>query len=158
MKLTDIFRLILSIAVCFLAGAIGSVFTYPNMPTWYANLNKPFFNPPNWIFGPVWTILYIMMGIALFLVWQKSIEDKAARPLLPLFLLQLALNSLWSIIFFGEHLLLWASIEIIILWCVILLFIIRSYRISKPASWLMVPYICWVSFAAILTISLKLLN
>lgn len=151
-------RLIISIAVCFLAGAIGSIATYPNIPTWYAALNKPPFNPPNWVFGPVWTTLYLMMGIALFLVWQKSFEDNEAKPLVPLFLLQLALNSLWSIIFFGQHLLFWASFEILIMWSLILLFSIRSFKVSKLASWLMVPYILWVSFASVLTIAVWLLN
>jgi len=158
MKLKDIYKLSFSVAVCFLAGALGSAATYPSIPTWYAGLNKPFFNPPNWIFGPVWTLLYIMMGISLFLVWNKKGESKDAEELLPVFFLQLVLNSLWSIIFFGEHLLLWAVIEIIVLWAVILIFIMKSYRVSKLASWLMVPYLCWVSFASVLTVSVWMLN
>jgi tryptophan-rich sensory protein len=158
MKISDLIKLTVSILFCFLAGAVGSVATYPNIQTWYAALNKPFFNPPNWVFGPVWTALYLLMGIALFIVWQKSSENKEARPLVLLFLLQLALNCLWSIIFFGQHLLFWASFEIVVMWSLILLFIIKSYKVSKLASWLMVPYILWVSFASVLTIAVWMLN
>lgn len=158
MKLIDLFRLIFSISVCFLAGAAGSIATYPNIPTWYASLDKPFFNPPNWIFGPVWTLLYLMMGISLYLVWSKKYDEPEAGKLLPIFYLQLALNTLWSLIFFGQHLLFWAVVEIIVLWSLILLFILKSGRISALASWLMVPYLCWVSFATLLTISVWLLN
>lgn len=152
-------KLIVSIFVCQLAGFIGSFFTVSSIPTWYSTLNKPFFNPPNWIFGPVWIILYLLMGISLYLIWNnKSGKTKQFKIAITFFISQLVLNSLWSIIFFGLKLPLIAFIEIIVLWIFILLTIIYSYKISKIASYLLIPYILWVSFASILNLSIYLLN
>ena len=147
-------KLIISIIICQLAGVIGSIFTTSSIPTWYASLNKPEFNPPNWIFAPVWITLFTLMGISLYLVWSKGVNKKA----LTFFGIQLVLNTLWSIIFFGLQNILFAFIEIIILWIAILLTIIYFYRLSKAASYLLVPYILWVSFAAVLNFSIFLIN
>lgn len=151
-----ILKLIGSIAICFLAGAIGSIFTFSAIPTWYALINKPAFNPPNWLFGPAWTTLYILMGIALFLVWQAKAKNKQTA--YTVFFIQLALNALWSILFFGAHDLFLSFIEIIILWIMILWSIIAFYRISKPAGYLLIPYLCWVTFASTLTFAVWQLN
>jgi len=138
------------------AGAIGGIFTSSAIPTWYANLAKPDFNPPNWLFGPAWTVLYILMGIALYLVWTSSKEDKKFAYVA--FCVQLVLNALWSIIFFGAHEFGWAFLEIAILWLAILTTIIAFYRVSKPAAYLLIPYILWVTFAAILNYGVWKLN
>src|SRR4030042_2496429 len=101
MKINNFGKLIISVLVCLSAGFIGSVFTTPAIPTWYATLNKPFFNPPNWIFAPVWTLLYLSMGIGAFLIWEKGFKKKEVRIALLIFALQLALNIKWSFLFFG---------------------------------------------------------
>lgn len=155
MKLNNIIKLIISIIICQLAGFIGSLFTSPSIPTWYAALNKPSFNPPNWLFAPVWTALYLLIGIALYLVWINKKRNKSA---ITFFTIQLMLNSLWSLLFFGLKNPFLAFIEIIILWSFILLTMISFYKISKPASYLLIPYILWVSFAALLNFSIWLLN
>ncbi len=151
-------KLAASIGVCLLAGAIGGLFTSSSIPTWYAALNKPAFNPPNWIFGPVWTLLYVLMGVSLFLVWQKGLKNKKAKTAVTIFGIQLALNVLWSILFFGLKSPILGLIEIIILWAFILLSIIKFSKISKTAAWLLLPYILWVSFAAVLNLAIFLLN
>lgn len=148
-------KLIASILICFSAAAVGSFATYPSIPTWYASLNKPFFNPPNWIFGPVWTVLYLMMAIALYLVWREKVENKTA---LSWFGFQLVLNSLWSIVFFGLQCPLCGLGVIILLWFAILMSIRSFLKISKPAAWLLIPYILWVTFAAGLNLAIVRLN
>lgn len=147
-------KLIGSIIICQLAGIIGSFFT--TTTGWYTEINKPFFNPPGWIFGPVWITLYLMMGIALYLIWTNKAKDKKLA--YTFFTGQLILNSLWSILFFGLQSPLLAFIEIIILWVAILLTIIYFYKIDKRTIYLLLPYILWVSFAAILNFTLYLLN
>jgi tryptophan-rich sensory protein len=151
-------KLAVSIGVCLLAGVIGGLFTSSSIPTWYAALNKPAFNPPNWIFGPVWTLLYILMGVSLFLVWQKGLKNKKAKTAVTIFGIQLALNTLWSILFFGLKSPILGLGEIVVLWAFILLSIIKFSKISKTAAWLLLPYILWVSFAAVLNLSIFLLN
>jgi translocator protein len=126
--------------------------------TWYAGLNKPSFNPPGWIFGPVWTTLYIIMGIALYLVWRNSLVDKKTKIAVVLFSIQMALNLLWSILFFGMHNPLAGLIDIALLWTLILATMIAFYRISRPAGLLLVPYFLWVSFASVLNYMLWSLN
>ncbi|MBI2129887.1 tryptophan-rich sensory protein [Candidatus Woesearchaeota archaeon] len=158
MKIKNNYKLIFSIIICQLAGLIGSFFTASSVDTWYAALEKPGFNPPNWIFGPVWVALFLLMGISLYLVWEKGIKAKGAKIALIFFGIQLLLNMVWSIIFFGLRSPLYASIEIIILWLAILLTIIKFYKISKPAAYLLVPYILWVSFAVALNISIVFIN
>lgn len=151
-------RLAASITICLIAGAIGSAFTFPSIPTWYAGLYKPFFNPPNWVFGPAWTILYILMGLALYLFLEKAKEKRLARKGIMVFGTQLSLNALWSIIFFGLHRPFSAFIAIVLLWLLIAYSILVFSRASKRAAWLLVPYLAWVSFASILNFSVWLLN
>lgn len=158
MKLTNFFKLIIAVAVCELAGVIGSVFTVSAIPDWYAGLVKPALNPPSWVFGPVWTTLYFLMGIAAFLLWRKGFERKDVKMALGLFSVQLFLNAIWSIIFFGLHNPGWALVDIILLWLAIIWTIIVFYRISRSTAWLLAPYILWVSFAAYLNYSIWMLN
>ena len=154
MKTADAPKLILSIMLCNLAGAIGSVFTSPSIPTWYSTLIKPSFNPPSWLFAPVWISLYTIMGISLYLVLQKKNNRRA----LSFFSAQLILNALWSILFFGLQNPLLAFIEILILWLFIALTILEFRRLDRKAAHLLIPYLLWVTFAAILNLSIWRLN
>lgn len=158
MNIRNIFKLVVSIIICQLAGAIGSFFTIDSITNWYLYLNKPPLNPPNWIFGPVWITLYVMMGISLFLIWQKGLDSGRNRNAVVLFVTQLVFNSLWSIVFFGYHQVLPAVFVIIVLWLLILACIYRFRPISKLASYLLIPYLLWVSFASYLNISFYILN
>lgn len=150
-------KLIVSILICELAGIAGSIFTAPAIPIWYAALKKPLFNPPSWVFTPVWTLLYFLMGIALYLVWKKSSQPGAKRSLFT-FAFQLLLNIVWSMIFFGTKDIYLAFIVIMLLWVWIGLTILRFKKISKPAVYLLIPYYLWVSFASYLNYSLWQLN
>ena len=152
----NVLRLVLSIIICQLAGAVGSVFTYPSIGAWYAGLVKPFFTPPNWLFAPVWITLFLLMGISLYLVWEKGFGKN--RTALYLFSLQLVLNILWSVLFFGLQCPLCALPEIIILWIAILLTAIYFYRIRKTASYLLAPYLIWVIIAGLLNYYIWMLN
>ncbi len=143
-------RLMAAIVICQLAGVIGSIFTVQSIPSWYATLVKPSFAPPNWLFGPVWLTLYMLMGISLYLVWGKGFEKKENKTALYIFATQLALNALWSVVFFGLKSTLYGLVIIIVLWVAIAATIISFYKISKKAAWLLVPYIAWVSIAMIL--------
>ncbi len=158
MKINNTFKLVIAIFVSEFAGIIGSVFTMPSITGWYAGIVKPAINPPAWIFGPVWTTLFVFMGIAAFLVWKKGLERQDVKIALSIFAGQLVLNTLWSIIFFGLHSPGGALIEIVFLWLAILATIIAFAKISKPAAWLLLPYILWVSFAGYLNYSLWILN
>ena len=151
----DYVKLISSVLICQSAGIIGSFFTVSSVSTWYVTLHKPFFNPPAWVFGPVWITLYLLMGISLYLIWNSK---KKSKPAMVFFSVQLVLNSLWSILFFGLQNPLFAGIEIIILWIAILLTIVSFYKISRTAAYLLIPYILWVSFAAVLNFSIIYLN
>jgi benzodiazapine receptor len=157
-KLREVVRLVVSIVVCQLAGGIGAIFTTPAIPTWYAGLNKPAFNPPNTVFFPVWTTLYALMGIAAFLVWRKGLRERSVRVALGIFAIQLVLNTVWSIIFFGQQSLFGGLIAIVFLWIAIVVNIVAFWRISKVAGALLIPYILWVSFASLLNYSLWMLN
>ena len=152
------FKLIISLLICQVAGGIGSIFTMPAIGTWYATLHKPAFNQPNWIFGPVWTTLFILMGIALYLVWSKSKEQEGRKKAIIFFYIQLILNIGWSFCFFYLQNPLAGLLEIFVLWFFILLTIVYFYKISKPAALLLLPYILWVSFAAVLNYFLYILN
>lgn len=154
MKKADILRLAASIGICQLAGVIGGLFTASSVSTWYLTLNKPWFNPPAWLFGPVWIALYALMGVALYLVWEKGPERKA----LILFFIQLALNILWSALFFGLQKPWLAFIEIIVLWLAILATLLSFREISRTAAYLLILYLAWVSFAAALNLALAMLN
>lgn len=158
MKGNEIMKLAISIIICLAAGFIGSIFTNRSIPIWYESLKKPSFNPPGWLFGPVWTALFILMGISLFLIWQKGLHYNGVKIALIVFGIQLILNILWSILFFGLRAPQAAFIEIIILWILILITILTFYPISKIAALLLLPYILWVSFASILNFSLWRLN
>lgn len=150
------------IGVSLLAGFIGSFFTMSEIPTWYAGLEKPFFNPPNWVFGPVWTLLYILMGTSLYLVVSTAVKKKekvhARTVAVTLFFIQLILNFAWSIIFFGLHQIGVAFLEILVLLVVLILTMVYTKRISKTGAYLLIPYIAWVSFATILNFSVFVLN
>ena len=156
--LPDVWRLILSLFICQLAGFIGSFFTTPQIGTWYVSLKKPSFSPPNWVFGPVWITLFILMGISLFLIWRKGVNTPFVKNGLILFAIQLILNVLWSVAFFGLRSPISGLVVIIVLWIAILLTIIQFSKLSEIAALLLIPYIVWVSFAGILNLSLFLLN
>ena len=154
----DWLALLFFILIVEAAGIIGSLFTTPSIPTWYASLAKPAFNPPSWVFAPVWTLLFLLMGVAVFLVWRKGINNRQARVALYVFAGQLVLNILWSVLFFGLHSPLAAFCEVVVLWLAICWTIISFNRVSKAAAWLLMPYIFWVSFATLLNFSLMILN
>ena len=158
MRLKNFFILLGSICITLLAGFIGSFFNRESIPTWYETINKPFFNPPNWVFAPVWTALFILMGVSLYLVWTSRKKGKIFNIAIGLFAVQLALNILWSFFFFYLQSPFSALIEIIILWFAILFTIIYFFRISKAAGYLLLPYIAWVSFAALLNFAIFLIN
>ena len=158
MQTANKIKLIVSIFICLLAGIIGSFATQSAIPTWYASLNKPSFNPPNWIFGPVWTTLYIMMGIAAFLIWRNGLNNKSVMIAISIFLIQLILNCIWSIAFFGFKSPFAGLVIIIFLWIAIVATMFAFYKISMPAMILLIPYIFWVSFAAVLNYAIYMLN
>ncbi len=158
MTTNNIAKLIIAIVVCQLAGVVGSLFTYPSIPTWYATLEKPVFSPPNWLFAPVWITLFVLMGISAYLIWNKGLENREVKIALSIFGIQLVLNALWSFLFFGLKSPFYAFIEIIILWVAIALTIMKFLKISKKAGLLLLPYIAWVSFAAILNFYIWILN
>ena len=148
----DFLRLTGFIFLCQAAGLIGSIFTFNSVNTWYPTLEKPFFNPPSFIFGPVWTILYFLMGVSLFLIWGRKKTN------LRWFWIQLALNTTWSIIFFGLKNPLFAFLIIILLWFSIFQTIKSFKKVNNIASYLLYPYLFWVSFASILNLSIVILN
>lgn len=157
MKFNDIVKLVVAFASSFLAALIGSIFTMPSITIWYASLNKPFFTPPGWLFGPAWTILYILMAIALFLIWSLP-ESKARNQAIALFAGQLIMNVLWSVGFFGFHNILLGVALILVLLALIVLTTYEFYKLSKPAAYAMIPYILWVSFATCLNAAVFFLN
>ena len=157
-KSRDIIKLVISIVACQCAGVIGSIFTTAAIPTWYAALQKPPFSPPNWLFAPAWVTLYLLMGIAAFLIWRQGLGQKEVKTALVIFLVQLVLNALWSVVFFGLESPLYGMVVIIALWVVILLTILRFFKLSTAAGALLLPYILWVSFAAVLNVSIWVLN
>lgn len=153
-----ILPLVIFIVICQLAGIIGSVFTAQSVGIWYAELAKPSFNPPNWVFGPVWLTLYMLMGIAAFLVWRKGWDQKQVKLALLVFFVQLVLNALWSFLFFGLQAPFAAFFEIMLLWTAILVTILAFYPLSRAAAYLLLPYFLWVSYAALLNFFLWQLN
>ena len=156
MKLNSTLKLISSIVVVGLAGAFGSLFTTPTIPGWYAGLAKPLLNPPAWVFGPTWTILYLLMGVSLWLVWTSQSGEKSKA--LWLFAIQLVLNTIWSPIFFGAQSISGALTIIVLLWAAIVLTLKIFTKISRPAAWLLVPYLLWVTFAGYLHFAIWMLN
>lgn len=151
-------RLVSCIGLTFLAGFIGSIFTTPAIPTWYAFLNKPEFSPPNWVFAPVWTTLYILMGVSIFLVLEHQGKVKDKRHAYFLYILQLAFNAFWSYAFFGLRNPIFGLVVIVHLWYLIVLTIEAFKHISRPAAWLLTPYALWVSFATVLNVWIVVMN
>ncbi len=151
-------KLLISIAVPLLVGGLSGIATARGVQEWYPTLVKPAFNPPSWVFGPVWTFLYILMGIAAFLVWQKGWDNRLVRAALALFAVQLILNGLWSILFFGMQSPGLAFVEIIILWLSILATVLLFWRVIPVGGMLVLPYEAWVTFAAVLNGSIWILN
>jgi translocator protein len=149
-------KLIISLIIPQLVAAGGAFFTITGVGSWYREINKPEWNPPSWVFGPVWTTLYLMMGFAFYLVWKSNAPQK--RPAIILWIAQLVANFFWSFIFFGQHQIGIAFGEIVLLWVLILLTIFAFARINKLAAWLLVPYISWVSFAGILNFTIWQMN
>lgn len=151
-------RLIISLALPQLAGIVGSLFTTSAIPIWYATLQRPSFSPPNWLFGPVWISLYILMGISVYLIWQKVEKNKTAKSALWLFWIHLFFNATWSIIFFGLQNPGLAFINIIIIWLLIIALMVKFWKINSWATYLLIPYLFWVSFASVLNYFIWYLN
>lgn len=151
-------KLLAAIVICNFAGIIGSLVTTTGEGSWYAAIEKPPFNPPGFVFGPVWTTLYILMGISLYLIWMEGTGRREVRLALIFFSTQLVLNALWTFLFFGLQSPFLGLVEIIILWLFIVATIVAFYRFNKTAAFLMVPYLAWVTFAAFLTYSIWILN
>lgn len=156
-------KIVIMVIVAELAGVVGSFFTLPAIATWYEGLVKPWFTPPAWVFGPAWTILYALMGTAAALVWHEGTKMErrkraSSSHALALYWMQLALNVLWSIIFFGLRAPFYALASIVVLWIAVALTIRAFYPISKNAAMLLVPYILWVTFATALNAAVWLLN
>jgi tryptophan-rich sensory protein len=149
--------LIIFIVLCLGAGALGAIATTPEIEGWYRTIDKPVWNPPDWIFGPVWTTLYVLMAVAAWLVWRPAGFGAAALPL-TLFAVQLLLNIAWSLIFFGLHQPGWAFAELVLLWLAIAATTAVFFRCSQLAGCLMLPYLAWVSFAAVLNFTIWRLN
>ena len=150
-------KLCLCIIIPLLIGAVSGFATSSSINTWYVTLHKPFFNPPNYLFGPVWTTLYILMGISFYMILQSR-NSKYKKGAIYLFCIQLFLNFCWSFIFFKFQYLGLALIEIIMMWISILAMIIWFTKLNKTAAYLQIPYLCWVSFATVLNASLWYLN
>lgn len=156
-KLATFTPILVSIFIAQGAGLLGAVFTMSSLQSWYPTLVTPEWNPPSWVFGPVWTILYTLMGISAYLIW-KTPQKAPRKTALTLYGIQLLLNALWSILFFGFQNIGLAFAEILILWTTILLVMILFWRIHKTAGLLLLPYLAWVSFAAFLNYTLWQLN
>lgn len=153
----SIIRLVASLLLSFMAAAIGNIATIPNIPTWYAALEKPFFNPPNWLFGPVWTLLYILIGVSFYLIWAAR-SKKSKKNAYRIFAVQLALNALWSLTFFGLHQVWLGFIIIVSLLASIFAMILLFRKFSPTASYLLIPYAAWVAFATCLNLAIAILN
>jgi benzodiazapine receptor len=154
----DVIRLLVSIIACLAVGGIGSLFTSKSIPTWYAGLVKPRYTPPKWVFGPVWTTLYILMGISVFLVWKNGLSTDGATLAFTLFWVQLCMNALWSVVFFGLKSKGGGVITIFVLWLLILATIVASFIVSSWSGALLIPYIVWVSIASYLNTAIWSLN
>jgi len=157
--LSRTFKILVMIVTCVIVGYISGVVTRESVTTWYTTIDKPSFNPPNWIFAPVWTTLFVMMGIAAGLVWDRiEIQKETVKKGLTFFAIQLALNALWSFIFFGLHNPMLALLEIIVLWLMIYETFVQFNKVNKIAGFLFIPYLLWVTFALVLNASIYWLN
>ncbi|MDR9414918.1 MAG: TspO/MBR family protein [Gracilimonas sp.] len=151
-------KITIGIIICNAVGLLASSITLPAIENWYVDLNKPSFNPPNWLFGPVWTLLYTLMGISAAAIWQVGFDKKQVKHALSIFGIQLMLNGIWSFLFFGFQSPLLAFIEILFLLAAIIFTIIRFKEIKPWTGWLLLPYLAWVMFASVLTLSIYILN
>lgn len=158
MQRGDVGKLVGSIVACEVAGLIGSLVTAPAISTWYTTLEKPAFTPPNWVFAPVWISLYALMGVAVFLIWRKGLSENGVRAAFIIFWVQLVVNILWSVVFFGSRSVLGGVIVIISLWVLVLITMIKFFRLSKVAGGLLVPYLAWLSIASALNVWILILN
>ncbi|MDD5152219.1 MAG: tryptophan-rich sensory protein [Flavobacterium sp.] len=157
--MNKIFKILAVVVTCLVIGYFSGMVTRSAIVTWYPTLVKPSFNPPNWIFAPVWSMLYVMMGVAAGLVWNRIDFDKEViKKALILFAIQLALNALWSYLFFGLKNPMLAGIEIVLLWLMIFETYTQFVKINKIAGYLFIPYLLWVSFAMVLNGSIWWLN
>ncbi len=157
MNKSTILKLIVSLILPLGIGAFAGIFTSDAIPGWYETLKQPSFNPPNWVFGPVWTALYFLMGFSLFLIWKQNVSKERNRAIL-VFMIQLALNFCWSFLFFYYHLIGLALVEIVLLWLSITSMILLFYRIKPLAAYINIPYLLWVTFATILNAAYYFLN
>lgn len=157
-KETNVLKLLLAIVICEAAGILGSLFTASAIPTWYVLLVKPSFSPPSWLFGPVWVVLYMLMGISLYIIWERGFKKPQVKKAITLFTIQLIFNAAWSLIFFGLHNISLAFIEIIAMWILIVAVIFKFLKIEKIAAYLLIPYLIWVTFASYLNFSIWRLN
>ncbi len=156
--LKKVSKLFFAVTLSELAGVVGAVFTTAAISSWYVFLNKPFFSPPNWLFGPVWTTLYFLMGVSWFLVWIQGWKKRKVQVASYYFFVQLLLNTLWSLSFFGLRSPLLGLVNIIVLWIFIVLTMKKFRPLSKLAFYLLIPYIAWVSFASLLNAAIVVLN
>lgn len=150
-------KLVISIAIPLLVGFLGSIFTSSSVDSWYKTINKPVFTPPSWLFGPAWTILFILIGLSFYFVWINNFGDKLWL-CIGVFAVQLILNLLWSFLFFTLKAPLLAFVEIVLLWVAILVNILVFFKVTKVAGYLLIPYILWVTFASALNLGVYLLN
>ncbi|MBC18902.1 MAG: sensory protein TspO [Planctomycetaceae bacterium] len=149
--------LIVSVAICYGAALLGNLATMPQIPTWYSGIAKPSWTPPDWVFGPVWSLLYAMMAIAAWLIWRNEDRKKSTIPLV-WFAVQLILNSFWSVLFFGMQKPSWSMVEVFFLWLAIFMTIRAFWPLSRWAASMLVPYLLWVSFASVLNVAIWQLN
>jgi benzodiazapine receptor len=157
----NIFKFVISIIVCESVGIIGSSFTFSSVTNWFPTLVKPWFSPPSWLFGPVWIIMYFLMGLSLYIIWNSKAElskQKYRKQFFILFGIQLILNALWSFLFFGLKTPIYGLIDILFLDIVVAMTIIYAYRVSKYAVILLAPYMVWITFATLLNFEIVLLN
>ena len=157
-SLNSILLLIGCIILPLIVGFIGSLFTIPSIQEWYITLNKPWFTPPNWLFGPAWTVLYILMGISLWLIIKDGLSAPGVRQSVYLFAAQLLVNLFWSVVFFGMHSPAGGLIVILVLIILIIATIMKFRFVSSLSAYLLVPYLCWTLFATVLTASVVILN
>jgi len=153
-----VLKFIASIIICQSAGVFGSLVTFEAIPGWYITLEKPFFAPPNWIFGPVWIILYFLMGVSLYIVWENELKSKTRNVFFVVFAIQLILNALWSFLFFGLKSPLLGLVDILILNALVVVTIFYAKRVSKYAAMLLIPYMVWIIIASVLNYAIMVLN
>jgi tryptophan-rich sensory protein len=158
MKASSLVRLVVCVVLCLGVGAVGSLFTTPEIPTWYASLNKPAWTPPNGVFPIVWTTLYAMMAVTLWLLWERVPPSPARSTALGWFLVQLTLNAIWSPIFFGAHATVTALIVIALLLVAIVMTIRATWPLHRPAAMLLFPYLAWIAYASTLNAGIVALN